>query len=322
MRTGFRSHRFFLVLLGALLLLVAGCQQFGGKTSTQPTTDKTFLGGSQGLVFAFAEDQPPLSVLDGGEEQFFITLRMKNEGEYTIPTGGVIASLSGIVKDSFKISSMDKKSDVEIVGKSKETGTAIPGGEELLEFGSAGFQAKLPGSTSFTLRADACYTYQTLAVAKICLKKNVLQKEVGQVCDTSAATVPAENSGAPMHIANVRQSTVGTSKVRVTFQITNDGQGQVYSKDTFKTSCVGMEDKAAFVDVKVSNPDNNYKIECSQLGNRDGGTVKLITNKKDISCTIDTSGLPETTVQDVFIVELNYQYREAIATALAVTNVR
>lgn len=313
-------HRTFLfILLSLVLLLSAGCQQFGSRTPTAPEVS-TFIGGQNGITFGFAEDQPPGAVLDGGEEEFFITLMMKNEGEHTVPVGGIVASLSGIVQSSFSIASMDVKSSFELYKRSREGDVIIPGGEELLEFGSGSFKAALPGSTSFTLRADVCYAYQTLAVSKLCLKKDVLKKEVGQVCEMNNPTVGVENSGAPLHLGDVRQSTVGSSKVRVNFQVSNVGQGQVYRPNTFSTSCVGMEAEKEQLDVKVYSPDKNFKIECSQLNNKDSGAIKLVGGKKDISCTIDTSSLPDVMVQDVLIIELDYQYREAVATALTVSS--
>src|SRR3989344_5995082 len=107
------------LILGLVLvvLIISACQQFpsfgGNKEGPKQTT---FVGGTKGLEIAFAEDQPPDGVLDNGQEEFFITLLMKNEGEYSIPSGSVIGSLSGIVQSSFSIKNMDKKSSNEVFG--------------------------------------------------------------------------------------------------------------------------------------------------------------------------------------------------------------
>src|SRR3989344_3862943 len=103
-------------VLIALLFLV-GCQR--GNTDDQQGQG-AFVGGDAGLQIAFAENEPPEVVLDNNQESFFITLLLKNQGEYTIPKNGLIASVSGVSKDAFSIPSLNKKNDIEIIGTKKE----------------------------------------------------------------------------------------------------------------------------------------------------------------------------------------------------------
>ena len=322
--TGLKRGVSKLCVLGALLgviLLIGGCQGFQGFGKQQgPQQLGAFVGGTQGLEIAFAEDQPPNAVLDNQQEEFFVTLLLKNLGEHAIPAGGLIASLSGAVQTTFGLSSLDVVNDFEIYGVAKEGEGVIPGGEEFLEFGTAMFKTDLPADTQFTLKADVCYNYQTQTVTTLCMKKDVLKKEVGQVCGINNPALRGENSGAPMHVTNMRQSTVGTSKIKFNFKVENKGMGAVYEPGIFSGKCVGQESNKGRVKVSVISPDGTFSSDCTQLGGGSSGVVKLINNQKDITCTIETGGLQEVTFQDLVIFKLDYVYREAVTVPLAVVN--
>ena len=311
----------FIIVLAILLLVIAGCQGgFGFGKKVQPQTNTAFVGGTKGLEIAFAQDQPPSSVLDNGQQEFSVTLLLRNLGEYTIPVGGVIGSLSGVVQSSFGMKSLDVTNKVDVYGTAKEGENSIPGGEEQLEFGTAVFKPDLPANTKFTLKVDVCYNYQTKAVSTICLKKSVLQKETGEVCMISNPAVGQENSGAPMQIEQMKESSVGTSKVRINFKVVNKGIGAVYEPGTFNGKCAGMESEKNRVKVTVESADNTFAASCTQLGNGNSGVVTLVNNQKDMTCTIDTGNMQDITFQDLVIVKLDYQYREAVMIPLIVTN--
>ncbi|MEK6839627.1 MAG: hypothetical protein AABX72_01690 [Nanoarchaeota archaeon] len=316
MNSTLSSKAWLFLVIG--ILLISGCQGFGKQQ--QPQQTNAFVGGMKGMDVAFAEGQPPASVLDKGQEEFTLTLLMRNLGEYTIPVGGVIGSLSGVVQNSFSLKSLDVKSTVEVFGVTKDGTTVIPGGEEMLEFGTAQFKPDLPADTKFTFKADVCYTYQTQSVSTVCLKKNVLRKEVGEVCQINNPTLGQENSGAPMHVEQMKESSVGNNKVRLNFKVVNKGIGQVYEPGTFTTKCTGMESEKNRVKITVGSSDSTFTSSCTQLGGGNSGVVTLVNNQKDITCTIDTTNLQDITFQDLVLVKLDYQYREAVTTPLVVTN--
>ncbi len=319
MSTRLAGIRVALALL-FLVMIISGCQGIGFGKKPVPVGPSAFVGGTQGLAMAFAEDQPPDTVLDDGQEEFFVTLLLRNLGEHTVPVGGVIGSLSGVVQTSFGLKSLDVVNSVPIYSVTKEGDQVISGGEELLEFGTASFGPDLPANTPFVLKADLCYAYQTQAVTTVCLKKDVLQKEVGEVCNINNAALKFENSGAPMHSVDFKQSSVGTNKVKVSFKVVNRGIGAVYEPGTFSGKCVGKEGEKNRVRVTVDSPDKTFSASCTQLGGSNTGVVTLVNNQKDITCTIETSGLQEITFQDLFIVKLDYMYREAVQTPLLVAN--
>ncbi len=308
-----------ILLITAILL--SGCTGLPFGKDKQPQTLGTFVGGTEGLEAAFATDEPPDAILDNGQEEFFITLLLQNKGEYTIPTGGVVASLSGIVQSSWNLATLNVKNTFDIFGTSKQGELVIPGAQEELTFGTARFTPDLPGDTSFNLGVDVCYSYKTQTVSKICLQKDVLQRErKSAVCSITNQALGEETSGGPIHATSFRQSSVGKNKVNVYFKISNKGIGAVYEPGTFTTSCTGKDTEEHRVRVKVFSPENTFTIKCTQLGNTNTGVVKLVQNSKDITCSIETAGLQEVTFQDLLVVEMTYMYREAIKTSIRVVD--
>ena len=307
-----------------LLLLIVGvfvlssCTGLPGGGTTQPSG--AFIGGTDGISLAFAQDEPPQRVLDNNQQEFFVTLLLKNQGEFTVPVNGLIASLSGVSKKSFSLPSLNVKNKAPIQGAQKDVGGALPGAEELLEFGKAQYAIDIPADFSTNLRADICYTYQTKAVANLCLKQNVLRKDLDDVCEVKVPNLLAQNSGGPFQIVNMRQDTVGKSRVKVNFKVKNVGQGAIYEPGTFSSVCAGQDEKKDKVRISLNSPQNNFKVECSQFSGKHSGVVRLVNGEKDISCTIDTSNLQEVTFQDLLIVQMDYMYRNAVVTQLVVEN--
>ena len=310
-----------LAVLLVSILIINGCQDFGfGKKQAKQPQQQAFVGGTKGLEIAFSQDEPPSIVLDNNQETFFITLLVRNVGEFNIPVGKLIASLSGVQQSSFGIASMNTVNSFELFGTIKDREFVTPGGEDFLEFGEASFKSDIPGTTSFPLRADVCYTYQTKAVSSICLKRDVLRKSFSDVCEINNNNVQVESSGGPIQIINVRENSVGNSKVKISFKVVNKDVGAVYEPGTFSNACVGHEDDKDRVKVTVSNPQNNFNIECTQFGNRNSGAIKLINKEKDINCMISTSNIQEVSFKDVIIFTADYQYRQGVQTTIVVEN--
>ena len=307
------------VLIGLffVVLVIGGCQ---GAFNKEEQKGVAFVGGTSGLNIAFAEDEPPAVVLDAAQQSFFITLRLKNEGEFTIPKGRLIGSLSGILKDVFNLRSLSVRNEFEIQGVKKEGDSVLAGGEELLEFGEAVYKVDVPADFSTKIRADVCYDYQTKALGNLCLKKNVLKKDLGDVCAVNAGEISAENSGAPVQVLNLREHSVGTNRAKVIFKVKNVGIGAVFEPNIFTDACIGHDQDKDRVKVTLFNPNNNFRVECSQFGNTNSGVVRLVNGEKEISCTIDTSNLQEATFQDLLIIQMDYMYRDAVETQLLVKN--
>ncbi len=298
------------------VFLVVGCQQQkeGNKAAG------AFVGGDIGLQVAFADNEPPATVLDSNQQSFFITLLLKNQGEFTIPKGGLVASLSGISKDAFTIGSLHQKNMIDILGTKKENTFVTPGAEEQLEFGEANYKIDIPADFQTVVRADVCYTYQTKAIANLCLKKNVLKKDINDVCEVNIQDLKAENSGAPIQIAQAHENSVGTSKLKLIFTVTNKGIGAVYEPGTFTDMCGGKDESKDKVKVTVFAAEGNFNVQCSQFSDGNSGVVRLVNKNKDVTCTIDTTNLQDITFAAPVIIQLDYMYREGVQVPLTVQN--
>ncbi len=307
-----------LVFLGLLILALAGCQ--GGGTG-QKESNSPYIGGTQAIDIAFVENEPPAHVLDSGQEAFFVTLLLRNGGEYTVPSNGLIASLSGVPQKSFNLKSLNVVNPREIIGATKDAELIHPGAEELLEFGEAKYTIDIPASFTTQLRADVCYTYQTKAVANLCLKKNVVtRKSLNDVCDVTVPSVAIHNSAGPIQASDLRQTSVGSNRVKLSFKVKNVGTGAVYQPGAFTSVCAGQDNLKDMVKITLTSPEKLFTVQCSQLNNQNSGVVRLVNKEKDITCTIDTTGLQDVTFQNLLELQMDYMYRTAVVTQLTVDN--
>ena len=303
-----------LFLVGSLFL--AGCQE----TTDDALLEGPYVGGTQGLQFAFQEGEPPVSVLDDEQESFFFTLVVRNLGEFTVAEGRAIASLSGVDSNAFGMSSLDTKNIVEIQSVSPDQGFIIEGAEELLEFEEASYVNDVATTFNIPIRSDLCYDYHTEALTAPCLKQNVVKQSIGDVCEANNPALQLSNSGGPIQVSGMRQKAIGSSKVQFTFAVENVADGIVYLPDTFTDSCRGGESGKDMVKVTLRNPQGNFVAECTALGKSDSGQIRLVNKRKELTCTVDTSGLQEVSYQDILFIDVDYMYREAITTNLKVEN--
>jgi hypothetical protein len=309
--------RGFYAILFVMILSLSGIE--GCPASEEKTTTGAYIGGTDGLGISFVSEEPPMSVLDNNQDPFFITLLIQNNGEYTVPAGKIIASLSGINKDAFGLDSLNVKSVNDLFGKNKIGEEIIEGSLDQLQFDQANYKYDLSADFSTQLRADICYAYETNSLVKLCLKKNPIQRKQEDVCSVLNENVAAENSGAPLQIKDVR-SRGGSDSVTFTFIVENKGTGEVYEPGTFFDNCIKNDMKKDYVILKIKDEGGKLDIKCGILGNNNEGTIKLINNMRTVSCTVKTSGLQESAFEEPFEIILDYFYKESISTNLLVVN--
>lgn len=306
-----------LILIALLVILVVGCDQF--RTSKPSETKQgSFVGGTSGLNMLFAKDEPPLQVLDAGQQEFFITLILENKGEYNIPNGGIVASLSGLSREALGLSNLNVRSNFVLDGVGKALDKQLPGGVEELQFGKAMYKPDIPADFTSNLRADVCYDYETNAITTLCLRKSVLRlANTQEICDVANQNLVADNSGAPLQVQNMQARPVSQNKIRISFDVVNVGKGLVYSPGTFSNFCGGNDDKKDNIKVKVSMPGGGGKVSCSRLTGSEG-MIKLVDNVKTVTCDIDTSSLQDVTFEDLLTINLKYMYRDAISAPITI----
>lgn len=314
-----RLKKSYLVIIIIIsILFVLGCA---------PKKDKTtagYIGGVKGLDISFAEGEPPEKVLDANNEQFRITLILRNLGERDIASGGVKTTIAGINPVSFQIKDITKKNENEISGAKREQEKIVPGGQDEISY-SASYKNDEAVDVEFKnpgIGVNTCYSYGTDAVSNICLRKQASARTTEKDACLIYEDKQISNSGAPIQIMTLSERPAGTNKVRVLFDIENKGMGVVYSKDAFgSTDCIAdkEKDKENKVNVKVTS-SADVSIKCGKLDDKAEGVVRLVEGKTTVSCEIDTSKLSETTFENPLRISLDYVYKEDISRKIIVQN--
>lgn len=304
------------VLIPALILvlLFTGCET-AEDTTPRKLTD--YVGGISAIAIEFEEDAPPDEVFDNSEEDFFIAINIKNEGEYTIQEGGIIASLSGINQNDFSLASIHKKSTFDLERKHEDR----EGGIDTIDFGNAKYKVDLSSDFSTRVIADVCYEYRTVAVTSVCLKKDTRQHKTADACLINK-DLTFENSAAPIQITNIKESSSGANRIKLDFTIENKKDGSFYKPKTFGNKCIPDEAKKEenYVYVEITDPSKRLNFQCSALGGNNKGEVKLFDNKKQISCTLDTQGLQDTAHEKPVDIKVDYFYRGAVEKEITIKN--
>jgi len=300
-----------------LMVAVIGCEDNGGTTTK---TGKSYIGGEQGLSVEFDDDAPPDTVMDDSQETFPIRLSVKNEGEYTIDKGGIIASLSGISQNDFSLKSLHSQSDFSL--RREEITTGSEGEENILDFGEAKYVSDLSADFDTTVFADICYKYRTRTAASICLKKDTVQtRKKRDACDIREDSIDYENSGAPLQVNSFKQYPGGSNRVVFTFVVENKGDGDAYLSNEFNDKCIlDDESKPNEIDVTVFSPSSNIKVSCDTFDGATSGSAKLFGGDRTLTCSIDTSSLQETAYMGRVNIDFDYFYRVGLKKDIEVEN--
>ncbi len=264
------------ILLVLLVVVLASCKG-GSKTLDL----KPFIGGTSGLNIDFLDFRT--EVFDGGDDPFDLVVKLENDGEYDVSKEKAIVSLSGIRPQEFNKAESDlvkQPEDDIIASKLDSKGNAMVSGPVSVEFRELNHISLISGAAlTFPVRADVCYQYQTKTVSKICVLSNLLA--VDGICVVDEAK-PVFNSGAPVQIANVRQSPQGKDKFRITFDITKSGSGNIFQPSS---TCELDKEKNK---IMVSVNTHMSGLSCTGLNEASGTAVEglqtLFDGKKTIQC--------------------------------------
>jgi hypothetical protein len=265
-----------------------------------------FIGGTTGLTPTF--EVLPERVFDGGEQAFEIVVKLLNEGESSVAPTDIIVSLEGVLARDFdKIPSDFVAEGVDDIIEGKRLdpqGNTIPGVPVLVEFLDLNHQQRITGAElPFPIRAIACYEYSTQAVTQLCVVSNPLSPDDNSICQVNGPKT-VSNSGAPIHIANVKQS-ASSNKIRFSFDIQYVGTG-----DLFRTgsSCGRGHENKVFVHVEALP-----ELTCtglSQQGTGVEGEVTLFDNVRTISCSVPVSSA---NAQFATTIELKYRNQDSVS---------
>ncbi len=309
--------KYLLVFLVICLFFVSGQAGCPKKGAEEEIGLGVFAGGVEGLDISFVENEPPASVLDNNEDPFYITVELKNKGEYTIPKEKIIATLSGISAELFGLSTLNAKMDYELEGKMKTDTEVLEGLTDQLSFEQAAWKSDLDVDFPTSIWVDVCYQYQTRGSSRLCLKQKPAERGTDDLCNINNAEVKIDNSGAPLQIKNVKQVASGANEIKVTFSIENKGEGEVYPPDAFTSAC--KKDTSILGKVKVEvSVESGIPIQCGRLDNRDSGLVKLSGKETTIVCSVDTYRVQSSAFEEPFNIKVTYFYKQGIGKDLTV----
>ena len=308
-----------LLALTLLLVVLTACQQ-----QAAPTTGQAFVGGTEGLTVKFLSGLPPAEVFDV-ENPFQIALEIENKGEHVIANAqDVDVSITGISPSDFGVSASNllANSPEPIRGASIDvaTGNIIAGDIVTIDsFPELKYQKTVAGSVQFPVRANVCYEYGTRAQGKLCVRRELRTADASGLCNPTR-DLPAENSGAPVQMINIRQTVSGADRIDFFFTIKQMG---VSSDSVHKTgtSCDTVISNNGVVYVEVENTGLG-ELSCSGLrdGTATSGYVTLIDGQREIRCSQRISAPSD--FEKIINVNLKYAYQEYVDTTLTVKQSR
>jgi len=304
-----------------LLIIIAGCDGGGGTGDSTGSAPKTpFLGGSNGLTIEFLKGEPPEEVTDGGIFDFQAIVSLKNEGEFLIKRDNIKIDLIGFLPEDFDVGRdqlRDKRPEDDLTPKIRDaegniqdpivTEVTFPDVDSFFNF-----IRSVTGNTEFIFRADACYKYQTKALSRICVLRDLINLDNDDICDPSESK-RSFSSSSPVQVSNFKQTVSGRDKISFSFDITHTGSGSVLKegdsssppadcpKDS-KDRRVKENRVLVTVDTGLSN------LRCVGLSGTTSGFITLVNGKRTVTCTqeLDPGRNDFETNVDI-TVDFNYQ---------------
>lgn len=327
-----------------LLVIITACQQ--GKPQTGAPTSP-FIGGTSGLVINFEKDAPPPEVTDGGSFPFNAIVRLVNEGEADVKKEDVIVGISGPPPRTFGVedsSLVNQQPQDDLSPKTRgPDGKVIEGGTVFVTLPpTSGNPDKdylkavsFAGNTPFTFRADVCYKYKTRGSTKLCVLKDLLNVDQQDLCQPNGIR-QVFSSGAPVQLANFRQSVAGQNRITFSFDIVHSGNGNIFqaSRETAagkdvpscpRDSIRDLRAKQDRVKARISveglsgvqnEQDLRAVLTCNNIDQN--GEVILISGKRTIICNLDLTGKHNADFESIVNMELDYNYDDNKETTVLV----
>ena len=293
------------VIIGFMLLFIIGCST--EDTEQTVTIDNPFISGTEGLEASF--ENLRMDVRDNAQDPFDLIIKLQNLGETKISAENIQVKVSGINPDEFQTTqtALTKKSqDDSLALRKTQEGDITPSPPLFIEFLGLSYEPQISGTQiTFPLKADICYKYQTDAVGKLCIRTNILNPETKDgICEvTGDKTI--YSSGAPVQIANLKESARSQNKIGFTFEIINGGEGYVYEKETSCDKTERQKENKVYVTVDTKMAGLTCIGLTSNGNGKAEGYATLYSGSKIISCTQET---PQNDFEQVINIASEYDY--------------
>ena len=284
-----------------LITILAGCAQETGPAMTDP-----FIGGTTGLTMEFIDGAPPAEVYDGNSFPFTAVIKLENVGETDIAIGAATLKISGIDPADFgtTASSLSQGTSEILLGSKKGAeGNIIEGGILHITFPSTGdfnYESELSGNIQFPFLANLCYKYATKTNTMLCIKEDPLST-TETICSSNEAK-QTFNSGAPVQIANFKETPRGDDKIAFTFDVIHRGTGKIFGQNSGCEDSITNKNKV-FLTVNTGIDG----LECTGL--TEGGYLTLYEGKRSVTCSQSVSGATGD-FEKVTEITIDYDYEQ------------
>jgi len=279
-----KKQAILIVFSVVFLFLMSGCGKGGsiiGKTPSDP-----FLGGDVGLEIEFLEESPPEEVTDVGFP-FRAIVSLKNIGEFDLTSSQVKVNLIGFLPSDFGVpkdtsgfllknrapqnapTARTRDSDGNIIEYVETFVTFPPTSSNTFDFDST-----ISEDISYNFRAEVCYKYQTKAVSGLCVLENIIDAADDDICDPSGSK-NVFSSASPIGVTSFKQTVIGENKIRFSFDIVHNGNGDVFGVSdvgTFGADVTAARDAAndaadtALADVTAARDAANDAADTALAG--------------------------------------------------------
>jgi hypothetical protein len=306
-------------MVGLLLIMVlAGC---GRQSSTGTGSTTPFIGGSSGLVVDFQQETPPAEVTDDGFP-FNAIVRIENKGESQVRPEQIKVSLEGFLPSDFGVSEEEirNKQPREVLEPKRRdpNGNLVDGTTAFITFPSEdkAFIAKhFTGNVEVPFRAEMCYKYATNANGKICVLKDLINKNPKALCNPNGGQTSASSSS-PIQITGFREAVTGRDKVSFTFDVVHSGNGNIYKVGEGRADAdcprdvISRQSLENQVLVTVS-AEGLSGITCDFPSQATSGYVRLVSGKRTVTCTVDLTNQHNIDYEKIIDIKAEFNYLDA-----------
>ncbi len=303
----FIKYTLLSALLIFTLLFMVGCDTEHDTPVTSP-----YYGGIHGLE---AEFERVGRVSDTGErasvwedESFPLAVRLRNKGEFTIPSHEVEMNIKGIAKNDFSGIDFHKTNDEEI---DKVSQFMPDGGTLFVDFGNAKYNYLEGTHYDANIYLEYTYPYETyINIPRVCYKYDIRDDSVCTVDSRRQAFA----SGGPIRIREVKQSYIGRSNMMLEIEIENLGGGRAkaHKSDSFSSDW----DEVFF---RVGDTD----WACESHGTSDSNVARMHRTgdkKATIRCTNDNLEKDALYTRAITLT-LEYYYRDKVSQTVRIKEV-
>lgn len=291
-----------------LLVFLIACARIG-KKGEQPQPQE-FRSGTQGIYMQFVPNLPPPKVFD--REPLNVMIQIENRGTAMVGSVGLDkVYLSGFDNNIITGIPMDGVDIPQMEGR----GPYMPqGGIDTVSFRGIiqPLGAKRIDKYQPTLLATACYHYETIASAQVCIDPNpYAPTNIVKVCTPS--TVGLGSQGAPIAVTSV-EVVPSPEKTRFKISISNVGGGDVF-RSRYLNACSPYSGGLGFNEVDFVRVDNvvisgqTIKDTCKPFSDRE--FIRLTNGQAQLFCEFNAPP-----GQSAFLtpleIWLDYGYRSSI----------